>query len=236
MLIFLALYRLTSCSINKFLDLLSVTGIRNISRNGGETDVHIPCLLNPQQEAISFWKINDTIYYHMDVPSPFMVVQNGRIIEISLVDSFLNGTSFQCFIPSSSGDSLIGSTIGVLTVRENSKSCTSSRSDQSFRFSFNLIGHFRMSSYRYQQAKLALDHQRFLFTPDFLTLAWKILKTDAHIHIYNLTVESSCTLNSNRNALSNESIVSLPTEELLDDRNASARLKLTSIDVETAHF
>lgn len=92
-----------------------------------------------------------------------------------------------------------------------------------------------MSSY--QKAKLALDHQRFLFTPDFFILAWKILKTDARIHIYNLTVESSCTLNSNNNIfITNESIVSLSPEELLDDTNTSARLNLTSIDVENSTF
>ena len=48
-----------------------------------------------------------------------MVVQNGRSISVPFVDSSLNGTSFQCFIPSSSGSDLISSPIGVLTVREN---------------------------------------------------------------------------------------------------------------------
>ena len=51
-----------------------------------------------------------------------MVVQNGRSISVPFVDSSLNGTSFQCFIPSSSGSDLISSPIGVLTVRENGKS------------------------------------------------------------------------------------------------------------------
>ena len=66
----------------------------------------------------------------MDIPSPYMV--HHRSIEIPFVDSSLNGTSFQCFIPSSSGDSLMSSTIGVLTVREKGKCCVlplQSRSD-----------------------------------------------------------------------------------------------------------
>ena len=88
----------------------------------------------------------------------------------------------------------------------------------------------------YQQAKLALDHQRFLFTPDFVILAWKTLKTDAHIY-YNLT--SSCTSNSNSkvliNRMENESI-SLPPEELLDEGNATVHLNLTSFDVENGTF
>ena len=98
---------------------MSVEGIKNISRNGGETDVIIPCQLNPVHAVASFWKINDTVYYFTDVPSPFMVVQNGRSISVPFVDSSLNGMSFQCFIPSSSGSDLISSPIGVLTVREN---------------------------------------------------------------------------------------------------------------------
>ena len=99
-----------SCSGNAFL------GPRNVTRAEGTENIHIPCQSYPPQ-ATPFWKINGTIYYYSDVPPPFVVSKSGREITIPVVDSTLNGTSFQCFIPSSTGDELIVSTVGVITVR-----------------------------------------------------------------------------------------------------------------------
>ena len=94
-------------------------GPRNITRTEGTEDIHIPCQSYPPQ-ATPFWKINDTIYYYSDVPPPFKASKSGREILIPVVDSTLNGTSFQCFTPTSSGNEVVGSTVGVITVTENS--------------------------------------------------------------------------------------------------------------------
>ena len=60
------------------------------------------------------------IYYYSDVPPLFEASKSGREITIPVVDSTLNGTSLQCFTPSSLiEDELIGSTVGVITVTEN---------------------------------------------------------------------------------------------------------------------
>ena len=90
-------------------------GPRNITRGEGSERELIPCLSYPVQ-ATPFWKINDTIYYYSDVPPPLKVSRSGREIIITTVDLSLNNTSFQCFIPSSSGNDLTSSSIGVLIV------------------------------------------------------------------------------------------------------------------------
>ena len=83
---------------------------------------HIPILCQSFPAATPFWKINDTTYYFSDVPPPFEVSNNGREIYIPLVTLPLNGTSFQCFVPSSSeAGSLFSSSIGVLTVTPSGK-------------------------------------------------------------------------------------------------------------------
>ena len=88
---------------------------RNVTRPEGSEGEIIPCQLYPVQ-ATPFWKINDSIYYYSDVPPPLEVSRSGRQIVIPVIDSTLNGTTFQCFTPSSSGHELISSSIGVLTV------------------------------------------------------------------------------------------------------------------------
>lgn len=93
-------------------------GPRNITRGEGTEDELILCHSFPVQ-ATSFWKISGIVYYYSDLPPPFVVSKSGRDIAIPVVDSTLNGTSFQCFVPSSSGVELISSTVGVLTVTEN---------------------------------------------------------------------------------------------------------------------
>jgi hypothetical protein len=100
------------CSGNNFL------GPRNISRTEGAEGEIIPCQSYPPQTT-PFWKINGTIYYYSDVPPPFEASKSGREIIIPVVDLSLNGTSFQCFTPSSTGDEVISSTVGVITVTEN---------------------------------------------------------------------------------------------------------------------
>lgn len=91
-------------------------GPRNITRGEGTGDVTIPCQLHAL-DATPFWKINSTIYYYSDMPPPFEVSTSGREVGITAVDLSLNGTSFQCFIPSVNG--LITSSIGILTVIDN---------------------------------------------------------------------------------------------------------------------
>ena len=103
------------------LDLCSGT---NFLGPGNRTTVeganHFPilCQLTPVQ-ATPFWKINGTTYYYSGVPPPLVVSKSGREIYIPLVLLSLNGTSFQCFIPSSSEAGLFSSSIGVLTVIPN---------------------------------------------------------------------------------------------------------------------
>ena len=91
-------------------------GPRNITRSEGTNDVTVSCQSYPLQ-ATPFWKINNTTYYFSDVPLPFVASQSGRSINIPTIDLSLNGTFFQCFIPSSSGNDLISSSIGVLLIR-----------------------------------------------------------------------------------------------------------------------
>ena len=100
------------CSGSEFL------GPKNITRTEGSKQQIVPCQSYPIQ-ATPFWKINDTIYYYSDLPLPLTASKSGREIIIPTVDSTLSGTSFQCFTPSSSGDELISSSIGVLTVIAN---------------------------------------------------------------------------------------------------------------------
>ena len=101
------------------LDLCSGTtflGPENRVTMEGANHVPILCQSFPAQ-ATPFWKVNGTTYYFSDVPPPFEVSNSGREIYIPLVTLSLNGTSFQCFIPSSSeAGGLFNSSIGVLTV------------------------------------------------------------------------------------------------------------------------
>ena len=93
--------------------------VNNTTRSEGGNEVTIPCLATHEPQATPFWKINDTIYYYSDVPWPLISSPDGTTITIPVVDLFMNGTSFQCFIPTSSGDGLISSSVGTLTVTEN---------------------------------------------------------------------------------------------------------------------
>ena len=95
-------------------------GPRNITRDEGQTDITIPCGLNTGQ-ATPFWKISGFLYYPSDVPLPFIASQNGRFISIPVVSLSMNGTSFQCFIPTSFGHGLISSSTGTLTVKRSGR-------------------------------------------------------------------------------------------------------------------
>ena len=74
----------------------------------------ILCTTNPPH-ATPFWKINETVHYFSDLPRLFMVSHSGREIIIPVIDISMNGTSFQCFIPTSSGNGLVSSSTGTLT-------------------------------------------------------------------------------------------------------------------------
>ena len=95
-------------------------GPRNLKTFEGSNEVTIPCATYSVQ-ATPFWKINDIIYYFSDIPHPFTTSQSGRTITIPVVDLSMNGTSFQCFIPTSSGHGLISGSVTTLTVMENGK-------------------------------------------------------------------------------------------------------------------
>ena len=95
-------------------------GPRNITRDEGQTSLTIPCGLGTGP-ATPFWKINGFLYYPLDVPPPFIASLGGRIISIPVIDLSMNGTSFQCFSPASSGRGLISSSTGTLTVRKRGR-------------------------------------------------------------------------------------------------------------------
>ena len=114
------MYNFQIVEVSLYIEYGQTSGPRNISQTEGATDVLIPCHFHPAY-ATPFWKINDKVYYFSDVPPPFIASSSGRDISIPLVDSSLNGTSFQCFVPSSSGNDLMGSSVGILTVTENGK-------------------------------------------------------------------------------------------------------------------
>lgn len=108
-------------SLNKATTLCSGTnflGPGNITAVEGANHIPILCQLFRAQ-ATPFWKINGNTYYYSDVPQPFVVSKSGREVYIPLAVLSLNGTSFQCFIPSSSGSGLFSSSIGILTVITN---------------------------------------------------------------------------------------------------------------------
>lgn len=78
---------------------------------------HIPntshsFLEGQRHHLLLFWRATSTC----------SIYRTGREIVIPVVDLSLNSTTFQCFTPSSSGDGLIISSIGVLTVTDNGKS------------------------------------------------------------------------------------------------------------------
>ena len=95
-------------------------GPRNITRDEGQTSFTIPCGLGTGP-ATPFWKINGFLYYPSDVPLPFIASLGGRFISIPVVYLSMNGTSFQCFIPTYSGHGLMSSSTGTLTVRKRGR-------------------------------------------------------------------------------------------------------------------
>ena len=91
----------------------------NITRTEGQTSVIIPCPPSfVAGNVIPFWKINETFYHHSRLPCPFIASASGALI-ITVVDSTLNGTSFQCFAPPGIRDVPViarRSDVGLLTV------------------------------------------------------------------------------------------------------------------------
>ena len=62
------------------------------------------------------WVINGTHYEAFNLPENMFPVSFGLLL--SYVESNLNGTTFQCIVPSDSGMVYSKSTIGTLTVEE----------------------------------------------------------------------------------------------------------------------
>ena len=88
------------------------------------------------------------------------------------------------------------------------------------------------------QDKLTLGHQRFLFTTESFTLAWKVSNNETSGH-YQLIAGNSCTSGSNRKVLVNytesKSIVLQPGD-LLDKRNSSLHINITLFGEESVAF
>ena len=216
-------------------------GPRNITRTEGAADVVIACQFHPAY-ATPFWEINDKVYYFSDVPPPLMTSSNGRDIFIPIVDTSLNGTSFQCFVPSSSGNDLIGSSVGVLTVIETGK-CNTQPITQahytpvviSFIKIIDTLGNYPIQKQQHpSKDKLTLDHQRFLFTADSFTLAWSLSSNETSGY-YKLIAGSNCATGSNRKVLVNstESVnIVLQPGDLLDETNSSLHINITLFDEE----
>ena len=100
--------------------IMGISGKKIVSRTEGQTDVTFPCQPNQVSAATPFWKMNDILYYFSDVPSPY-TSENGRAIDIGIVDLSLNGTAIECFIPTSPEYGIILGTSFVLKVAENGK-------------------------------------------------------------------------------------------------------------------
>ena len=180
------------CSGNTFL------GPRNITRAEGTEDINIPCQSYTSQ-VTPFWKINDTIYYYSDVPPPFKASKTGREILIPVVDSTLNGTSLQCFIPSSTGDELIGSTVGVITVIENIHSWVLSCKSFIVQHKMFLVGNLQVpSSINDPQPKMVLIHQNITFSLTAIKMMWRVVNDRSRrcVH-YQLVGSQSCDASSN---------------------------------------
>ena len=88
----------------------------DISRDEGEEAVRIPCELvfSSIQNRMIFWRINGIDYTINNLPSIYTQTLSG--LRIERVTLAMNGTSFQCLLPTDNDLAVQASSIGVLTV------------------------------------------------------------------------------------------------------------------------
>ena len=91
----------------------------DIERRAGEKDVHISCEIFIFEERVPFWRINGIDYVKCNLPQPYVQTPSG--LEIKTVTRDMDGTSFQCLLPSQNDLSIKATRIGVLTVTGNGK-------------------------------------------------------------------------------------------------------------------
>lgn len=90
-------------------------GPMNITRRENETDVFIPCPFSGPHTPV--WKINNIYYQISELPTHSVeVVPFAFGLLIPIVKSKMNGTTFQCFVPSGHPYTLHPSSIGRLLV------------------------------------------------------------------------------------------------------------------------
>lgn len=92
-------------------------GPQNITRRSGESNVYIPCSI----PGIYFpmWRINDIYYEAFSLPEGLIPASYGLLI--SVVGLNMDGWSFQCLASTGYSLDVRISTVGVLTVENQSK-------------------------------------------------------------------------------------------------------------------
>lgn len=87
-------------------------GPHNITQDEGDRNIFIPCPFGGPA-AVS-WKIGNNTYTETTLPSQYITVSSGLIIETVKLD--MSGLAFQCFTPTGVGLYVQESSIGILTV------------------------------------------------------------------------------------------------------------------------
>ena len=91
----------------------------DIERREGERSVRFSCEIYVFAERVPFWRINGVDYISCNLPPPYMQTPSG--LEIQTVTRDMDGTTFQCLLPSQNDLSVQASRIGVLTVTGNGR-------------------------------------------------------------------------------------------------------------------
>ena len=118
---------------------------------------------------------------------------DGRGITIPVIDFSMNGTLFQCLIPSSGGE-LISSSIGVLTVTKSGRHQTITFIVmRTVRILYLIIGHFPVTSYNFSLLEIA--HKYVFFSYNYLNLAWTTRDNEA-CHYFEVVMRYGCDANS----------------------------------------
>lgn len=94
-------------------------GPQNITRRAGESDVYIPCSI----PGIYFpmWRINDIYYEAFSLPEGLVPASYGLLIPT--VGLNMDGWTFQCLASTGYSLDVHISTVGVLTVENQSRFC-----------------------------------------------------------------------------------------------------------------
>ena len=104
---------------NNIIEAIAQNEPSDIERREGEKGVRISCEIFTFEERIPFWRINGIDYTSCNLPPPYMQTSSG--LEIGIVTRDMDGTTFQCLLPSQNDLSVQVTSTGRFTVIGNGK-------------------------------------------------------------------------------------------------------------------